>query len=313
MNKGLVIAIMLLISALAGMAALYQFYVKEIIKDLQEKTADREQIEKKLEDLETTFYKTKPEVIIKRWRQETQPWAEAVFQRTDFFELRDEPKPIQVPEGKIPKFFYVEEFPKLEDRLWDYVDEKQCRIPNGLNFNAPAPKSLTGKNPSAEEVETWMIDYEYGASIIRFVADSGASEIKSLAIWPSETILKGSAGTIERRRIGFDVFLKYEDLVTFLEKLRTSDRYFSVDVLKLTNRELLDPDAELNAQMIVTQTHFIKKIVTAAAGSSVPANAGSAKRPGAQARFRSMFPKRSIVPVEEESWWTRFRKNNLPF
>ena len=152
MNKGLVIAIVLLISALLGMAALYQFYVKAIIEDLQEKKTTREQIEKKLHELETTFHGTKPEVIIKTWRQETQPWADAITERTDFFKSGGELESLKVPEESIPKFYYANEFPKLEERLWDYVDEKRCEISDGLKFGAPSPGTLTGNHPSVEEV-----------------------------------------------------------------------------------------------------------------------------------------------------------------
>ena len=312
MNKGLVIAIVLLISALLGMAALYQFYVRVMIEDLQQKQTDREQIEQKLNDLETMFYNTKPEVIIKTWRQETQPWADAVYRRTDFFQLRDTPDPIDVPENKIPKFFYADEFPKLEERLLDYVDEKRCAIPGGLTFGAPSPDSLTGSNPSEEEVEKWLNDYEYGAYIIRFVADSGASRIFELKIWPSKTFLTGSTGTIEHRRIGFTVSLTYEELVSFLENMRTSDRYFSVDSLKLTNSTLRNPNAELTAKMIVAQTHFIEHNTGFAAGSEASQNVRDMRSPEAQSTFKSLFA--NIKPiVQEESWWSRFRRRWLPF
>lgn len=314
MNKGLVIVVVLLISALAGMAALYQFYVREMIKDLQVKQTDREQIEQKLNKLETTFYNTKPELIIKTWRQETQPWAHAVFQRTDFFQLQNTPELIEVPENKIPKFFYADEFPKLEDRLRDYVDEKRCSIPSGLTFDAPPPNSLTGSNPSAEEVEKWMNDYEYGAYIIRFVADSGASSIRALKIWPPKTVLTGSTGTFEHRRIGFTIRLTYEDLVTFLENLRTSDHFFTVDALMLTNSALRNPNAELTVKMVVAQTHFAE-YVTAIAASSRPAqDSGAARSPKARETFKGLFANMDkIVPVEEDSLWTRFRRRWLPF
>ena len=314
-NKGLVIAIVVLISALASIAVLYQFYVKAIIEDLQQKTADREQIEQKLEDLETTFYNTKPEVIIKTWRQETQPWADAVFQRTDFFELRDPPEPIKVPEEKIPKFYYADEFPKLEDRLRDYVDEVRCRIPSGLRFDAPAADSLAGSNPSAQEVEKWMNEYEYGAYLIRFIADSGASEIIDLELWPPETILTGSTGAIERRRIGFTVNLTYEDLVSFLETMRTSDHYFSVDALMLTNDRLRNPDTELTAKMVVAQTHFIEYASIDSQRSKNVQGTNSPKAQEAQERFRNFFGDLSALDYanEEETWWSRFRRKWLPF
>ena len=314
MNKGLVIAIVLLISALLGMAALYQFYVRVMIEDLQQKKADREQIEQKLDDLETTFYNTKPEVIIKTWRQETQPWADAVFQRTDFFQLRDTPEPIDVPEDKIPKFYYADEFPKLEERLLDYVDEKRCAIPGGLKFNAPSPDSLAGNNPSAEEVEQWLNDYEYGAYIIRFIADSGASRIINLQIWPPKTILTGSTGTIEHRRIGFTISLTYEDLISFLENMRTSDHYFSVDALMLTNSTLRSPDTELTAKMIVAQTRFTEHDTAFSAGSQPSQDVRDTKSPEALSTFIDIFGTAGLItPIEQPSWWSRFRRQWLPF
>lgn len=313
MRKGYFLLVAVLLACVACTIAVYQFYVKERLKELGEHEKEEDKLRTKIQELEDTFYRTKPEVVLTEWREKTQPWADAVDRRSEFFNLGETPVQIEIPEEKIPKFYYPEEYKKLEDGLYAYADEKGCSLGNLVFRNIRPPDSLRGQNPSPAQVSGWLTRYGFGASATRLVIDSGATNIIQLEVWPPRKVMPGRSGTVVLRTIGTRILISNENLVKFMEEMRSSDRYFSIEAIKITNNTLRDAQAELNVEMILSQARFVAA-VRAGDSSSVSAIAGNPADLGSF--MQQLFQRDPNAPMtrsDDVSWWQRFRKKFIPF
>ena len=314
MNKAYLIGAAILLVAFAGIGALYQFYVKKVIDGYQEKQTERRQIEKRLKQLETTFYRTKPDVILQAWHEDTQPWADAIAERTAFFNLGEIPQAPEVPEERIPKFFYRDTFKKMKDDFDDYIFENQVGVDFDFTFGAPDENSLSGTSPSKEQVEEWLNLYLRGAHRVRFMVDAGPSSIIEMAVWPKRTVMDGRLGDIEMISTGYHVSMSLETLIDFLENLKMSERYITVNSLMITNNNLRDSDNELQVKMVVSQAEF-KEIDTSATLTGLGLGQDGQPDTEISDKLKRMIEARNRGrPVRKApSWWQKFRKTWLPF
>lgn len=315
MKKSVVLLTILLIASIAGTYAVYELYVKEKMKALGEHTVQVKQLEDRIKILQDTFTKTQPQVILDLWRQGTQPWAEAVDNRSRFFTLGTMVEPVEIPEEVIPKIYYGDELPKRIDRLTEYaagkgviIGDTGCGVPAATFYGQ-------GKNPTATEIKKHLETYDYCAALTRMMVDAGPLSVDPLRIWPEEEV-KTRSGVIRKRVTGISLRTSTEPLIRFLDRLAQSDRYFKVDELRISNSNLLDPNPTLSVEMVLTQAAFepAKK-----ADSVGQAEAGAPRAQGdalATLFNRAPTAARGAGAEEEEqgpTWWQRFRRAWLPF
>lgn len=314
MRKGYFLLVAVLLVCAACTVAVYQFYVKERLKDLGAHEREEEKLRAKILELEDTFFQTKPEVVLTEWREKTQPWADAVDRRSEFFNLGEAPVRVEIPEEKIPKFYYPEEYKKLEDELYAYAAEKRCTLGNLRFRDVRLPDSLRGQNPSPTQVSGWLTRYGFGAAATRLVIDSGATSISQLEVWPARKVMAGRSGIVILRTVGSRISISNENLVKFIESMRSSDRYFSIETIKITNRTLRNPDAELSVDFVLSQARFVPAFRASDGSSSVVAAAGSPADLGDLMKL--LFERQKNAPsvrTDNVGFWQNFRRKYLPF
>lgn len=302
MKKGYIFAILALLAGLAGTGAVYQYIVKERIKQLGLHLVEEAKLRKKISVLEEAFSKTRPDKVLSVWRQRTQPWADAVSERSRFFNMGDIPLSYDVPKEEIPKFFFNEEYPKLVDDLYDYAYDNNCNIGN-FTFGVTPPVSLEGIHPPSVQVAEWLADYRYGSEMTKFIIDTGAVDVAAVAIWPLRENPPGRSGTLYARSVGYNFTIALGDLVEFFDELRTAGRFFNVEGLRIVNTDLTEPDPLMTVEMVITQLEYKEN------------DPGAEKAQLSQSevadRLASFFKRRPRQGRRDRkvSSWKRFKKN----
>lgn len=257
MKKGTIFAIMALLAGLAGTGAVYQYVVKERIKQLGQHLAEEEKLRKKIGSLEEVFSRTRPDKVLSLWRQRTQPWADAVAERSRYYNMGELTLSHEVPQEVIPKFYFTEQYPKLVEDLYDYAYDNNCII-GEFTFGVLPPGPMVDTNPKNREVARWLGRYQYGSEMTKFIIDAGAVEVPTVVIWPTRENPPGRSGGLFARTVGYSIVIGLSDLVEFLDKLRTSDRFFDVEGLRIVNTDLTDPDPLITVAMVITQLEYRK-------------------------------------------------------
>jgi len=313
MKKSVILLTILLIASLAGTYAVYEFYVKERMKDLAENLEREKQLTSRISKLEETFYGTEPSVIVQEWRQATQPWSDAVERRTGFFAIDLGLEPFKVPEESIPRFVWRDEIPRRIQALRDYAEQKNV-IVQDFNCGVPSYDSFkAGTNPSKKEIEDLFSKYDYCASLTRMLIDAGPESLSPLVIWPEGESPLRSGGKLNERTTGVSMKIRMQPLVRFLDSLSQSERYFRVEGIQMSNSDLLNPDPLLSVDFVLTQAKYVPDVrrTTAAGGGVLGASGSSA----AQDLFGGLRARQNAAVEEEKqpSWFQQFRRNWLPF
>lgn len=324
MSKTVVIMVFLLLAAFGGMAAGYQFYVKDRMKELNDHLAREEALKNKIQQMQTAFADIetgkgiKPEFVLAEYRGQLGPWRESVQRRGAYFELRSDTQDIEVPEGSVPRYYYKEQYPKLlQDLTTKAYTEQTYLNPAAATFPVPDPASYDGQNPKPELIEEHLRDIAFYTDMAELLIAHNAVSINGIFPWPAVNDGNIRSGDLIKRSTGLDFSMGLGDLTNFWNTLLRDDQYWSIDALRITNTNLRDPNPLLNVQMLLTQARYVEKQAAgpAAGGDAGGATAGIAGNLGfdpaqAFARFSAV---RRDAEEEEPSWWSTFRKNWLPF
>jgi len=268
MSKEHVIAVAVFLCVLLALGGVYQFYFKERVYAYTENVEFQKKLEERLDHLGKTFSNTKPEVIVSAWRNEIQPWADAVAQRAAFFVSEDygvEP----VPERQIPKFHYEEQYHKLFLQLQQdaYTRQPPCQIPP-TTFGAPRPEDFRGNTMSRDEVVKWLTRINYGCAVTRMLIKANAYTIDAVELWPPR---KEYGKLLRMQTVGYQFTMTLRDLVAFLDSLRSQNRYVTIDAISIQNPYLRTPwDPVLTVQLLLTQASFVTERGTEAGGAAAP-------------------------------------------
>jgi hypothetical protein len=302
--------------ALLIIGGIYQFYFRGLLEQYGQSVARRDQLRQRLTELAgpEEFGGYRPASLVSAWRGHIQPWTDALESRASYYRL-EEVKVDPVPEGKIPKFHYAEEFEKrvLELQQYAFTRNPPCQIPADLfgYFGAPTPESIAGRSVTAQQVVDWLRQFDTGARLLRLFIDAGAETIQDFQIWP---VRSDYDDMLEMHPVGVRITIRMEKLVAFLESLQRADRYFSVGALSIQNANLISwYDPTLQVSMFVTQAQLPVDVVEAAAavaGGGVSEGAVSVQ--SMEDQMREM--RRAWVAKQKKpSWWSEFRRQWLPF
>ena len=284
MNRIQVLVVIGLLAALSGTGAVYQFYVKARIAELAAHEAQAAALESTIAKMEEIFEKTVPEVMISGYRQQFQPWEDAVIRRATFFPAPEQGAEIAVPKEVIPKFYYREQFPEMQRKLEQEAWEKGVAYPQQLTFGAPAPSSMASSNPSADLVSQWLTDYAVGAALVRMLLDANAKSIDEIQIWPDRVNERGREG-FAVHTTGYKFTMSMRDVVRFLDKLRGEKQHYTIEGFWIYNRNLRDAASDVvDVNLIVSKTSYLQTTVNTA-GAPV----GGDRFDVSQSKIKSVF------------------------
>ena len=259
-KKAHIIAFLCLVAALSATGAVYQFYVKERMRELAEHQSEQKKLENKIKILSDQFQSTKPSVVLAEWRGGAQPWQETVIRRTKFFDLGDLPLDVTVPENETPKFYYRGIYPEKLSYLQNEAYRNGTRLVVNFGSGVPTADDMAGKNPGPDEVSEWLTTIEAYTSIAKLLIDANAIVVNDIAMWPPRRGPKGGrSGHVELRTVGLNFTILMKDFVNFLDDLKHRNRYFNVDGFWIHNQSLRNPGAPIQIQMLLTQARFVPR------------------------------------------------------
>lgn len=322
-NKTLVIMVVLLLAAFGGMAAGYQFYVKERMKELNDHLAREQALKNKIQQMQTAFADIetgegiKPEFVLAEYRGKLGPWRDSVQRRGAYFDLNSDTSDIAVPEGAVPRYYYKEIYPKLLQDLNAKAYTEQTYL--AARFPVPDPSAYDGQNPKPEVIEEHLRDIAFYTDIAELLIEHDAAQINEITIWPPVNDASIRSGDLVKRTTGLHFTMGLAELTNFWNTLLRDDQYWSVDALRINNTNLRNATPILDVQMLLTQARYVEKQGAGLAAEGA-AGATAGATPGfdpAQAFARFSLSRgggsKAAEEKEERSWWSEFRRAWLPF
>lgn len=268
--------VLLLIVAIAITIAILKEYLIPMNQQLVTSRTEAKALSAKIEELEKEFDKTIPAVVIEKWQEQKQPWVRALNVRTPFFSPIEDDL-IEIPDGVIPKFWYREEFPKLESELFQTANDKRIQLGN-ISFDVELPSSYSDKNPTREEVTEQINKFNYGKQMTEFIFDASPIRVDEVVVWPSESYFKGRSGEVTTRTIGYRLIINYENLLKFLRKLNLTETYTTVDAIKISKSNLRNKRAPLTVELLISDARF--QTSKASGNSTKGSSVAPSSRPG---------------------------------
>lgn len=256
MKKGYIIMAVFFLVFVGGIYGVFVQYVVPMRQELTSLQETEAEILDKIQEMSDDFAGSIPEQYIQELNSQKRPWRLAVEQRTGYFEL-EEIEPIEMPEGVIPRFWYREEFPKLEDSVYQLAAERGIQLTN-FDFGAKRPAAFgAGTNPSREEILEEINKYNYGIEMVKFIMDADPKIIKRVTLWPEREAYAGRSGKVVYRTTGYELAILWEDLMLFLQQLSARENYITVEAMKVSDKTLRNPRDPSDALLIITEAQFV--------------------------------------------------------
>lgn len=247
---------LVLVCILAVFGGVHQFYYKERWAEYKKNVEHLEALEQAYDTLSETFEGYEPEVLIGWTIGQVGPLEREVLARAEFFNTGDFLEIDPIPQGRMLRFYYKEEF---EKKIREMRADARSRVPYcpypETTFGAPHPDGLAGSVLSPNQVATYLRKINFGCSMIRMLMDADAVQISRVELWPPR---KECGGLLNMHTVGLRFVMRLEDLTKFLDERRLDDRYFTVDAINIQNRYLSWPVAPpVEVRMLLTQADFI--------------------------------------------------------
>ena len=181
MNRVYVVTVLAVVAVVAALGGAYQFYFKAKIDQYRQHQTQKTQLEKKLTDMQNVFSGVKPERLVEEWKNQVNPWFNAVIEEGRFFNLGVEAVP-PVPEEVIsPRLYYEEQYNKMILKV--YSEAYPRYIPT-TNFGVYDPNAIPNNTATREEVRQWLQKLKFGQDMIRLFLEHKAVAIYQIEVWP---------------------------------------------------------------------------------------------------------------------------------
>lgn len=263
MKMHYILFVLAIVVGIVAVVCTYLFGILPRHEHYQALLEEEEQLRDRIGQLEKKFSRTQPAAVVNQWREQIQPWAQAVSTRISYFDALedDERLDIVVPEEQkeFPKFWYQEERRRRLDALADETFGANLTMASSaLAPHEPPAPGGAGWNPDADSVEEWLKSYERAASFVREMINANAIELARVEIWPSEAIMAVPEGTVHLERVGYEIIIAMDDFADYLGQIHSSDTYVSISALSITKEgSLSDADAPIRATFILDRTRFV--------------------------------------------------------
>lgn len=314
MNRYHIIAALVLVAVVAALGLTYKFYFEEKLKAYGEAEEELKTLSTRLESIQARFQGKLPDEYLRTVGEAIAPLTQAATVRTQFFNMNDFWMEQEIPEDvKVPmKFYYEREFRKKYGELQQdaMAHVPQVGYPGDIfiRFGAQPPENVT--TATQNEVKRWLTQINFGSAIARMLIKANAAGINDIVLWPP----RDEFGVLEMRTVGLSFLMRAEDLVEFLQSLERADRYFSVNALRIQNRNILSNPAYgspyLEVEMLLTLSRSIEgrkpadmPTLASAGPGGMPAQFAGLSGLGRFGRFGADDEEEEEVP--EESFWQK--------
>ncbi|MBI1317456.1 MAG: hypothetical protein GC168_00720 [Candidatus Hydrogenedens sp.] len=318
LKRNQIIFAVVLLSVLGAFGGVYQFYFKEKLDTYAKEKRFRIALDAAARELADAFHGYRPEQLIALWRAEVQPWADALRDRSTFFNFGDwYEHPVPPEEGRILKVWYGEELNKM------LLDLEQTMREKGPYVNAPLLDDLRAKFDvsTVEELDQQRVinrdividqlaKMNFGSQLVEMLLDAKVAGINDVSVWPRRKD-KAHKDQLVLQTFGVDCYFQMRELALFFERLRMdNNRYWNVDAIKFYNQNLVTPqEPYVLVKMIITQANFVGAVDVEGGGGNAQQLFNMNNMPAPRQSRRS-----DVVPEEKSAlmeWWTWFRRNVL--
>jgi len=298
MKKQHIVTALLVVVFMAAIGGVYQFYLRT---RLEQYRADEERLaalQDKHKSLSTSFDGVKPDVALPKWQSALQPWTDAVDRRATYFDLGKMSEFKAVPEGVLPKFHYETEYNRLYREFQQATYGKGIMVPQ-TTFNVPTPSQVSSTSITAEQANDWLRELSLGISMLKLFTDAGINPVMQFYLWPTRT----EFNVLEMHTVGVAFASSLENLTKFLNDLKTKDRYYTVNAIRITNRSLRMASPQLYVEMLVTTAQYdASKAAMAGMGTT---NKLGTSRFGTLSTSRTSSSSSSTTKKKPEPWYKK--------
>ncbi len=321
MRRNQIIFGSVLVLVLASFGGVYQFYFKERLDQYAKDRQFRIDLETQASELATFFSGTDPETVISMWRNQVQPWAEALESRAQYFDDGKWLEHETLPEtGRILPVWYGEQVDKMLADLYQKVYEKAPNIspfPDNLltALEIKSESDLTNDKDLTPELMRVQINQNlsklaFASNLIDLLLDEKVAGINELTVWPRRKD-RNHKDQLMLRTVGIDMYMYMRHTVHFLEYLRRQKRYFHVDAIKLSNPYIAEQaEPYMQVRLLLTQAVFVGEAQADQAGGGDAKNLFNMTAPRAGNK-----PPTPIAKPEELTGfgkaWKWFKRNIL--
>lgn len=282
-SKATLIYVAVLVLVFAGLAVAYKFILEAQTQQFAAAEKFSQELESKSMSLARTFSQTDPEVVLRSYESQIEPWREAAERRTNQFQMSDAVETEEVPEDKLPRFYYEDRYLELARAF--YEDLAQRGMMQAVNlgstgggmggmggmgggksggfsgsgsglFGAQDPSGLAGSAIDEEQINYWLWRLRLGIETVQQVLDAGAVYIGGIDIWDKHT----EYGVLECYSVGLYFGMRMQDFIEFTNQILTDpDQYYRIDGLRIGNRNLASSaDPILEIEMVLTRARFVE-------------------------------------------------------
>ena len=250
LNREKIIYVSALLLVFAGVFAVYKFYFAEKLARYDQHEELLGKLQKTEANLKSTFGSRDPEEVIQDYRGKVEAWNDAIAARTPFFnddEWREHQQPSQGE--SILQFWYGDESRKMVAELWETAQKKYGaqvlqRMPEGFPqsvqnmLGVVYAESWQGRDVKTTDVNKQLQRLSYGISAIEMLMEANAQYITTVRIEE-----RGNAAFIgegvEYTRLQLSFMMEAQVLVDFLDGLRQSDSFYSVEGMRIAHSYVL--------------------------------------------------------------------------
>lgn len=331
MTRARIISALILFAVLGVFGAVYQFYLKGKLEMYSRDLRMKDNLETAYAGLNSTFKGYKPEVLTKAWVSQVQPWNEALASRGGFFNVDGMYEQEVYPEnGPIMRFWFDETTTKEQQDFYQMVAAKMGRydlVPQDIlgALSIPRVSNMSGLPMTRKMMDKALSRLSFGVNMLELVLNADASRIDGIVVWPQRTANE----LIKIHSAGLSFTITSQNLVRLLEQLRTSDRFYNVEALKVSWPYIAYPtEPQLQVSMVLSLAKYKERATTAeldglASGGASTSGVGGATTPmGSAPAFqtpRALFeseglgsgatgiitPKELSVPAKMWRWFKR--------
>ncbi len=266
MKKQHIIAIVVLLAVAGAVGAGYQFYFKEQLEKYSENETFLTQIRTKRADLDRQFNGKKPDDVVAAYRNLVNPWADATERRARIFRFDEYASIDPMPEGEIPKPYYIRQVESMKNQLLQDAYTSQVQIVPGVDpyFGQYNPGQLAGTTITAEDANKWLREVQFGSSIVRMLIANGALLISDFTLWEPELV----EGVLNARTFGVEMWIRMGDFCRLVQNLQYDEQtFFNVASFRMTNPYLKYYDPPLRVELLVTMAEYEAPQTPAGTGS----------------------------------------------
>jgi hypothetical protein len=317
-NKGRIIGIVVLLAIFSALGAGYFQYIKPQFEQYAADEKLRASLEATYTDLSGTFQGFQPELLMTAWQEKLQPWRGAREERAGYFnygDWYDHEKPAK-DSDRMVKFWYGDTANKMVQDFYGELYKKYGRYdtyPQDFRnaLGVATDQEWQGRDVTDAEVIRNLDKLAYGLSVCRLLLKYNVPQVTQIRMWPPR-ITNEYEQMLIGQTVGLQFTVSTKDLVKMLDDLRTGDRYFSVDALKITYPYIAyNVEPQLQVSMLLSQANYRKAFIEKSEGDK--GGAGGAKPGGAVASIVPTRPPAAPLAPEPGAvgkvW--KWIKNNL--